>query len=652
MFGEGLATEFLGCARERDWASIDRQMLKFRRALRRNAVRRDPLNLVRFWKPEVARLRNRWLHPIGLFLEVLGPDGAGKSALSEGVAKLLVAPSYRRLRTFHLRPRALRPTAAPGPPVLNPHGSRPRSYLASVVKLGFYVADYFFGYLIKVRPSLVRDNVVLADRYYDDLLVDHRRYRYRGPTSILKWCQRLVPKPDLLLVLDAPEDVLLARKREISRLEVSGQRRAYRELVGEQSNAFVVDASQPPEVVARDVTAICLDFMADRYVSRRGSKLPSTWDLDLRWLGGVLLNPQRARFATNQAKTNGTWRTVGSRFLRASSATGGRYLFPTGPGAKRGFELYNAQRRRARVARAALSAATRTHWLSRMLPGVVVQVHADVSEAELSSTTIFEQLEQLFHDEELSFTISLGTPGLHRKPVLQISGSNRGTIGYLKIATDSANEWLVRNEVDTLRNLEGLQPRTFKLPSLLRTGLWRGRPYCLQSAPQGPSRKAPARFSAEYLDMVMELSALNRSAVRWESSRFWNDTISAMSAVPNPYYRHLMEEAAASVNTRLGCRELPFHFCHGDFAPWNAKQSQGDLFLFDWECADELGPPGWDLFNFITEKELLLEKATPNQVLRQILSSRDTGQWLSTYFRSLAIGEEFHKALYLAYLVP
>ena len=98
----------------------------------------------------------------------------------------------------------------------DPHGEAPHPWWLSPLKIPYYLLDYGLGYLFKVRPRLVRSTVVLFDRYYDDLLVDPRRYRYGGPMKFARLARIFLPKPDLVLILDVNEEVLLARKREVS----------------------------------------------------------------------------------------------------------------------------------------------------------------------------------------------------------------------------------------------------------------------------------------------------------------------------------------------------------------------------------------------------------------------------------------------------
>ena len=49
---------------------------------------------------------------------------------------------------------------------------------------------------------------MLIDRYYYDFFVDQRRYRLRVPQAIVRLGHFFLKKPDLVVLLDAPAEVL------------------------------------------------------------------------------------------------------------------------------------------------------------------------------------------------------------------------------------------------------------------------------------------------------------------------------------------------------------------------------------------------------------------------------------------------------------
>jgi len=149
-----------------------------------------------------------------------------------------------------------------------PHSRPPRSLIGSLAKAAVWLLDYTVGYYAKIRPALARSTLLLFDRYLVDALVDPRRYRYGGPRWLLRLVWTLIPKPDLVILLDAPVEVLRARKQEVSLDETERQRHAYRQLVQILPNGHVVDAAQPLDRVVMAAGTVVLEFLTSRTARR------------------------------------------------------------------------------------------------------------------------------------------------------------------------------------------------------------------------------------------------------------------------------------------------------------------------------------------------------------------------------------------------
>jgi thymidylate kinase len=251
------------------WDPVRANLPKLRRALRRSL----PFSAKHFYQ-ELRRKISRMVQPTGLLVAMLGADGAGKSTVLAQVEDDL-APAYRRTKRYHLRPHFGRVTAD-GPAVVAPHSQPPRGWLTSTVKLALWWTDYTVGYFIYVLPWMIRSTLVLFDRYYYDLTVDSRRYRYGGSRWLAQFVGALIPRPQLLILLDAPAEVLQARKQEVPIAETQRQQASYRALVDSFADGHVVNAAKPLQEVVAQVNGVILDFMAKRTERRFGL----TWNDD------------------------------------------------------------------------------------------------------------------------------------------------------------------------------------------------------------------------------------------------------------------------------------------------------------------------------------------------------------------------------------
>lgn len=187
------------------------------------------------------------------FIAFLGCDGSGKSAVIEQVAARLESSGIPVTRG-HWRPVAFS-LENPGSAIQaadDPHGQTPRGTLTSILKLGWLWLNWWTGWW-KWLGKKSAAGVILFDRYHADLLVDPVRYRYGGPRFLARVASRWMPQPDQVFFLDAPPEVLLGRKQEVSREALEKSRASYRHLAGTHSRFKIIDASRPLDDVVDEV---------------------------------------------------------------------------------------------------------------------------------------------------------------------------------------------------------------------------------------------------------------------------------------------------------------------------------------------------------------------------------------------------------------
>ena len=272
FWGSDSSAVICTAARTGNWDPVRLDLDRLRTEMLRRALKRRPFRVLRNWLSRMGRrLKRAWRPEGGLHVILLGTDGAGKSSVLEAVRRE-VAGAFAATVCQSFPPAVLRRwLRRPEGPEQLPHSLPPRSYMASVIRaVGYWFVHSTVGYLMTVHPALARSTLVVNDRHLVDALVDPRRYRYAGPRWLLRLNWRLVPKPDLVILLDAPLEVLRARKQEVSVEETARQRAAYLSFLKELRNGRVVDASQPLAQVFGQVNEIILQFMSKRICRRLG----------------------------------------------------------------------------------------------------------------------------------------------------------------------------------------------------------------------------------------------------------------------------------------------------------------------------------------------------------------------------------------------
>jgi hypothetical protein len=213
----------------------ERSLVESSRAAARGAIR-----VAR--KPLLLRRRR------GVSVALLGPNGVGKSTVAAGLQRCFPLGS----RVVHMglwKAAAKRPATRAGEILTRPLRLWARSAAA--------------------HYHQARGRLVIYDRY-----VYESRLPAKPPLLAAKrlyfWVLgHSIPHPDTAVVLDVAGDVAYTRKQENPPEELESERRVYADLAASQPLIELVDASQAPDAVRADVTAIVWGKLAARWARGR-----------------------------------------------------------------------------------------------------------------------------------------------------------------------------------------------------------------------------------------------------------------------------------------------------------------------------------------------------------------------------------------------
>jgi thymidylate kinase len=202
----------------------------------------------------LARRRPAGRRRLGPVVAILGPDGSGKGTIIDELTRSIPVG----VTTVYLGRRR---SSSGSPSTADSTWTAPRPLRESA----FVVAKALRAWrkLLRGYAAAWRGHIVLCDRHPIEVLAI-RPDRSRFAASLERFlARRLTPKPDAIVVLAAPAEVLLARKPEHPAATLRAWQRGYvDELV--PMGAHTVDTSGPVEDSVTEVSRVVWDALRER----------------------------------------------------------------------------------------------------------------------------------------------------------------------------------------------------------------------------------------------------------------------------------------------------------------------------------------------------------------------------------------------------
>jgi len=196
------------------------------------------------------------------FICFIGIDGSGKTTLAKQIVKTLTNKGIKVKYTWSR---------------FEPWISKPFIYLAKIfflnkdnmnlnykqysatrknlfknnilysVYLVLTIPDLIIQNIIKIGIPIMMGRYVVADRYIYDTIVDiafDRKFDINNIMRLLKALLYLLPKPQIIFLLDVDEEIAFKRKKDIPSLEYIKDRRTLYNTIGKEIRAVKLDGTK------------------------------------------------------------------------------------------------------------------------------------------------------------------------------------------------------------------------------------------------------------------------------------------------------------------------------------------------------------------------------------------------------------------------
>lgn len=260
-----------------------------------------------------------------------------------------------------------------------------------------------------------------------------------------------------------------------------------------------------------------------------------------------------------------------------------------------GFCLSQPSKKLARLIHGCVRTAARA--------GLPIWYRDSICIAQRTIAPIDQVLQPLFPGESIRLALSSGSPPptRNRKISIAVVNAHGQVLAYAKLPGPmAASRDSVRREAAALaalgqRKVPVIAPRLLWTGDMGNTCMTVASP--LNGRPVGPEMTPAHRRFLDHLRSG-EIKPASKTAMA-ESLR---DRAHLLVSRPN------IQAIFNSVMNDLAATDLPSTIVHGDFAPWNLREQNGELAAYDWEYAQTDGLPLIDEIHHLLAVGYLLHR--------------------------------------------
>jgi len=393
----------------------------------------------------------------------------------------------------------------------------------------------------------------------------------------------IIPKPDLTLYLDNTPEQLNERKQELPVAELKRQVEAWRDFIPSLPNAQIVTTDKPLDQVVENVVQLILTKRAEMTEKM------------------LKVNPSAAKYLWNNDCT----------YSALPNKKYCQWIFPASKNAfQRSWSLYQPYSFKGKIYKRFLQIN------GLLLP----RPKKSIKKEELNyreGDELRDILVKILKRKDLIMAVAYGTPSPYRKINGLVMTSEGEPLSFIKIGETEPARQRVKREAEILKRIEKINFEEVQIPQCLYSGKLGDSHVLIQTIPLFKGKKGGIQLDNKYTKILKILADKTAKLIPLHSSSFWQSLKDEIDNYPISY-KGLLKEGLSILAQTMEDREISMGLAHGDFAPWNMFWNDKEVFIYDWESANEQAPVGIDLVHFLFQVGFLLKRLRGDRLLSYI----------------------------------
>lgn len=214
-----------------------------------------------------------------------------------------------------------------------------------------------------------------------------------------------------------------------------------------------------------------------------------------------------------------------------------------------------------------------------------------------------------------NYSIFTGTTGPNRKVIIEVN-KNGKTTHFIKIPLSEKSLSLCQHEFATLEKLNMLDLEAMQIPNVVQS-----RKEFIQSNLKNPNDKRSLKLNTLHFNALSNVYSKTIESQDLNKSSFWEILCKNISYINNDAYfgdlKPMLEILRQHIENQ-NINAFSMALAHGDFTPWNVYQAKSSLKVYDWELSIEKAPLLFDLFHFMMQTGVLVQKMTWTEIKTSI----------------------------------